>query len=275
MKTTRVFIVVLAIYALILLSITGCTNKKEETLILATTTSVYDSGLLDYLLPIFSRETGIKVKPVAVGTGEALKMGAKGDADILIVHAPEKEKELIKNGQAAKRHPFMFNYFFVVGPKDDPAKIDSAKTAHEAFTEISRKKHLFVSRGDKSGTHIKEQAIWSQAQVKPQSNHYLKTGQGMGATLLIANEKNGYALTDKATYLVLKSRLKYLKSWSFKDASLKNTYSVIELNSGQVDTQEDKAKKFKNWLLSKKTLDKISDYGKKKYKEGLFSIEGT
>lgn len=266
---------VILIFAFLLISgaliSIGC-NKRNETLILATTTSLNDTGLLNYLIPEFSKKTGLKVKPIAVGSGEALKMGEKGDADIVLSHSPAKEQDLLKNDPEAKRTPFMYNYFVIVGPKDDPADISAAPSAEKAFKRITDTKQIFISRADESGTNEIELGIWEKAGIKPIEPFYIKTGQGMLETLEVANEKKAYTLTDKATYLSSKNNLKSLSMLLTDKESLKNVYSLIELNDKKLNINTEAAKKFKNWLLSKQALTKISNFGIETYKEPLFFI---
>ena len=194
----------------------GATEKKPEPkaepteLILATTTSTQDSGLLDELLPIFEEENNVKVKTIAVGTGQALEMGTKGEADVLLVHAPKSEEELVTSGDAVNRKRVMYNDYILVGPKDNPAGVsgDDTKAAFQKITEV---KANFITRGDDSGTHKKELGIWTAANIQPTGDTYISTGQGMGASLQIANEKNGYILTDRATWLAQEKNLTNLK----------------------------------------------------------------
>lgn len=272
MRARRLVSIILLGFLLIAV-LSGCQpESKQKTLILATTTSLNDTGLLSYLLPKFTKETGIKVKPIAVGSGEALEMGARGDADIVLAHSPDKEKELVTTGKVEKRIPFMYNYFVIVGPANDPAKVATSDGAEEAFQRITASKQIFISRGDESGTHKKELKIWEAAGIKPSGAPYIKTGQGMGETLQVANEEKAYTLTDKATFISLKDRLDGLRILLTKKKSLKNTYSVIVLNAKKEQVNQAGARKFKDWLLSKKVLDKIASFGQEKYGEPLFVI---
>lgn len=272
MKKKLTILTVILLVIVTAATLGGFKKNNDNALLLVTTTSVYDSGLLNHLLPKFTKETGIEVKPIAVGTGEAIKMAQRGDADIIIVHAPEKEKEMIKKGYALSRKSFMYNYFVIVGPKNDPAKINGSKSAKEAFRKIKNKKQLFVSRADNSGTHIRELKLWKTAGVRLDDENYVKTGQGMGATLQIANNNDGYALTDRATYSALQPRLKYLKALVSKKEEMKNVYSVVGLNPGKIDFSNEKARKFSTWLLSKNTRQLIEGFGKKQYGQSLFSL---
>jgi len=269
--TTATLLALLLVVALL----SGCQkseSKANQSIILATTTSLNDTELLSYLLPKFTNKTGINVKPIAVGSGEALEMGVKGDADIVLSHSPDKEEELLKKGQAVSRTSFMYNYFAIVGPKNDPAGIAEASSAEEAFKKIAESKQVFVSRGDDSGTEKKELKIWEKAKVDYKGTNYIKTGQGMGETLQVANEKDAYTLTDKATYISFKEKLGELKILLTNNKSLRNTYSLIELNPKKVKFNKESAKKFKEFLLSKITLQRIAKFGTKKYGEPLFML---
>ncbi|MEW6230337.1 MAG: substrate-binding domain-containing protein, partial [Bacillota bacterium] len=201
----------------------------SREVILATTTSTQDSGLLDILVPVFEKQTGYLVKTIAVGTGQALALGARGEADVLLCHAPDSEMELIKSGAAVNRRLVMHNDFVIVGPPDDPAKVKGVKSAVEAFKEIAGAASLFISRGDDSGTHKKEKQLWASAGFTPSGHWYQEAGAGMGQTLNIASEKQGYTLTDRATYLALKKRLS-LEVVVEGDAALLNIYHVMQVN---------------------------------------------
>ena len=177
----------------------------QKSLILATTTSTQDSGLLDVLIPVFEKDSGYFVKTIAVGSGQAMAMGKKGEADVLLVHSPEAEKKFMEEGSGINRRLVMHNDFVIVGPASDPARIRGAKTSGDAFKRISQAGALFLSRGDNSGTHAKEKGLWKAAGIKPDGTKgYQQTGLGMGQTLNVAAEKRGYTLTDRATYLALK-----------------------------------------------------------------------
>lgn len=181
---------------------------EENIIVLATTTSVENSGLLSYILPVFEKKTGIKVKVIARGTGASIEMGKRGDADIVFVHAKELELEALKQGYFIDRHDVCYNDFIIAGHQSDPAGIKGLKKASEAFKKIAISQNLFVSRADKSGTHIKELQIWQAAGIKPKGQRwYLESGQGMEKTLRIANEKRAYILTDRSTWLAVKDRL--------------------------------------------------------------------
>ncbi|MCW7999374.1 tungsten ABC transporter substrate-binding protein [Clostridium sp. cpc1] len=277
-KTLILFVLVLA------LSLAGCGNNNESSepveteaskegreMTLATTTSTQDSGLLDYLLPIFKEDTGIDVKVVAVGTGEALKLGENGDADCLLVHAKEKEEEFIKNGYGVERHDVMYNDFIIVGPEEDPAKVkeNAPNDVVEAFKAISENEADFVSRGDESGTHVKENGIWEIGEIEPTGDWYISAGKGMGAVLQMADEKKAYTLTDRATYLSMEDDLD-LVIVTEKDERLYNQYGVIMLNTEKHDIKEEESKEFIDWMLSEKGQKLIGEYGKEEYGQALF-----
>jgi tungstate transport system substrate-binding protein len=194
----------------------GCSSAAQDhstapanpNIVLATTTSTQDSGLLDVLIPMFEQQSGYKVKTVAVGTGAALEMGKKGEADVLLVHAPSSEKPLVDEGIGVNYQLIMHNDFVIVGPASDPAKLKGIKSLKDAFQAIAETKAIFISRGDDSGTHKKELDLWKKAGIAPEGAWYQESGAGMGQTLSIASEKEGYTLTDRATYLAGKANLK-------------------------------------------------------------------
>lgn len=258
----------------------GCSQSSPQVdsdepvskeIILATTTSTYDSGLLDKLIPIFEEKTEYRVKPVAVGTGKALAMGNRGDADVLLVHAPEAEKELVKNGSAVNRQLVMHNDFVVAGPAEDPARIGGMSDVIKAFEKIAASESLFISRGDDSGTHKKEKKIWSAAGISPQGERwYQETGTGMGQTLKIASEKQGYVLTDRATYLSLKDNLD-LKILVQNHPMLLNIYHVMQVNPEKFENiNAEGAKAFVDFMLDAETQKIIGEFGKDNYGEPLF-----
>lgn len=256
------------ILVLLMLSLLSMVSfgAKEDQLLLATTTSVRDSGLLDYILPTFEKESGIHVKYVAVGTGRALKMGVDGEVDALLVHARASELKFMEEGNGKDRIEFMHNYFVLVGPKDQ-TKFTGLK---DALTKVSTEKYTFVSRGDDSGTNKKELQLWAENNIKPTSPWYLESGSGMGATLNIASEKKGYSLTDIATFLHMQDKLN-LEIKVNSDESLKNIYSVITINPNKNDKINYKnAKIFMNWITSDKTKKLISTFGIKDYNKQLF-----
>lgn len=243
---------------------------EENTIILATTTSTYDSGLLDELVPIFEEETGYFVKVIAVGTGQALKLGERGDADVLLVHAPKAEMVLVENGSAIDRRSIMHNDFVLVGPPSNPAGISEFDSPVDALQRISENESLFVSRGDDSGTHKKELAIWQSGNMTPQGDWYLEAGQGMGATLRIASEKEGYTLTDRATYLALHDTLD-LEILLDGDASLLNLYHVMSVNPRKwPNVNAHGARAWSDFLMSTEGQELIGKFGIDRYGQPLF-----
>jgi tungstate transport system substrate-binding protein len=248
-------------------------ESVDKTVILATTTSTRDSGLLDVLLPVFEKKTGYLVKTIAVGTGQALTMGKRGDADIVMTHAPEAEKPLVDGGWLTHRVQFMHNDYVLVGPADDPAGIARVKGAAAALWQIAEVKATFVSRGDDSGTHKQEQALWKAAGILPKGSWYIEAGQGMGATLRIASEKQGYILTDRSTYLSLQKTLAS-KILLEGDPLLLNKYSVMLVNPAKhPKVNGEGAKAFLNWLLADEARTMIRDYGKDRFGEPLFFLD--
>lgn len=241
---------------------------KTVEFVLASTTSTQDSGLFDVLIPAFERDNpGYKVKVVAVGSGEALKLGEKKDADVLLVHSPAAEKSFVASGFADARFDVMYNDFVIVGPKDDPAKIAGDTSAASAFTKIANAKAFFASRGDASGTFTKEMSIWTSATITPKGQPwYLSTGQGMGETLQLASEKKAYTLADRATWLALAKNLD-LVILVQSDKKLSNQYGVIVVKGAK---NEAAGRVFQNWILSPKGQTVAGEYGKAKFGQALF-----
>ena len=244
---------------------------QQKNIILATTTSTQDSGLLDVLIPVFEKKTGYFVKTIAVGSGQAMAMGQKGEADVLLVHSPDAEKKFIADGFGVNRRLVMHNDFIVVGPSSDPAKIKGVKSTTEVFKKIAAAQYPFISRGDNSGTHAKEKAIWKAAALKYEGEKwYQQTGLGMGQTLNVASEKKAYTLADRGTYLALKKRLD-LDILAEGDAILLNIYHVIEVNPAKfpkVNTAGGKA--FADFMVSKEAQDMIKTFGVDKFGSPLF-----
>ncbi len=250
------------------------TPAGSKDLILATTTSTQDSGLLDVLVPAFEEATGYSVKTVAVGSGEALKLGEEGNADVLLVHSPAAEKELVAAGYGIDRRLVMHNSYLVVGPSADPAKIKGMTSAVDAFTAIAGTESTFVSRGDESGTHTKELGYWKKAGITPEGAWYIETGQGMAATLQVASEKAGYTLTDIATWLATKEQLD-LESLVTEDPSLLNPYHVIQVNPEKfpkVNAAGGNA--FADFLLSAEAQAMIGEFGVDEFGQQLFIPDG-
>ncbi|MGZ3558866.1 MAG: substrate-binding domain-containing protein [Thermodesulfobacteriota bacterium] len=256
-----------------LLFITGIPSiqAQPKTIILATTTSTQDSGLLDVLLPIFEKKTGYFVKTIAVGSGQAMAMGQKGEADVLLVHSPDAEKKFVAEGYGVNPRLVMHNDFIIVGPPEDPAKIKGVKSSEEAFKKMASAKPLFLSRGDNSGTHAKEKAIWKATGMNPEGEKwYQQTGLGMGQTLSVAAEKKGYTLADRGTYLAMKKNLG-LDILVEGDAILLNIYHVIEVNPAKwPKINVAGAKAFADFMVSKETQNIIKTFGVDKFGFPLF-----
>jgi tungstate transport system substrate-binding protein len=243
---------------------------QSRSVILSTTTSTQDSGLLDVLIPLFEQQSGYSVKTVAVGTGQALTLAGRGDADVVLAHAPNLEKDFVSQGKLLNRRLVMYNDFIIVGPKEDPAKVRAMKSAAAALRAIEQAKAAFVSRGDKSGTHNMELALWKLAGVSPKAPWYIESGQGMGATLGIANERNGYSITDRATYLALSKNLG-LPIFVQGDRVLLNIYSVLEVNPAngpRVNVVGGKA--FADFMVAPRTQKIIHGFGVDKFGQSLF-----
>ena len=260
-----------AITAMMLLLGTSVPQAQEKTIIMATTTSTQDSGLLDVLIPAFEKKTGYFVKTISVGSGQTLAMGAKGEADVLLVHSPTAEKKFMDEGFGVDRRLVMHNDYIILGPAEDPAGIKGMKAAAEAFKKIAASGSLFVSRGDNSGTNSKEKDIWKVAEVKYEGEKwYQQTGLGMGQTLNVAAEKKGYLLADRGTYLALAKTLK-LAILVEGDAVLLNIYHVIEVNPAKwPKVNFAGAKAFADFMVSKETQDTIRTFGVDKFGSPLF-----
>jgi tungstate transport system substrate-binding protein len=254
----------------------GTSNRLR----LATTTSTQDSGLLDAILPDFEQQYQVKVDVVAVGTGQALKLGQNGDADVVLVHARKQEDAFVTAGYGINRRDVMYNDFIVIGPADDPAGIKSAPSVVDAFKAIAAKGATFAARGDNSGTSTKELGIWATAGISPttQVDWYKSLGQGMGETLITANEQRAYTLSDRATYLATRDKLPNLAILlgspsvaENKDKTLLNPYGVIPVNPAkQPSVNTDLSEKFAEWITSPATQAKIAAYGKDTYGQALF-----
>jgi tungstate transport system substrate-binding protein len=264
-------IILWAVISLIILMGQSMVFAQTKTVILSTTTSTQDSGLLDVLIPIFEKNTGYFVKTIAVGSGQAMAMGQKGEADVLLVHSPAAEKKFVAEGYGINRRIIMHNDFIIVGPPGDSAKIKGIKLASEAFKKIASANALFLSRGDNSGTHAKEKLIWKAAVINPEREKwYQQTGLGMGQTLNVTAEKKGYTLADRGTYLALKKNLG-LDILVEGDAILLNIYHVIEVNPAKwpkVNAPGGKA--FADFMVSKETQDIIKTFGVDKFGSPLF-----
>ena len=271
-KRSQWTITLVLIAALAVLGATGVlAAPKQKNIILATTTSTQDSGLLDKLIPIFEKETGYFVKTIAVGSGQAMAMGQKGEADVMLVHSPDAEKKFVAEGYGVNRRLVMHNDFIIVGPASDPAKVKGMKSSAEALKKIAGANALFISRGDNSGTHAKEKTLWKKAGITPAGQKWFQeTGLGMGQTLNVASEKRGYTLADRGTYLAIKKNLG-LDILVEGDASLLNIYHVIEVNSAKwPKANAPGAKAFADFMVSQKTQEIIKTFGVDKFGSPLF-----
>lgn len=275
--TTRTTILFLTL----LLASVGCRQSSTPTvdrpagaqsdIILATTTSTRDSGLLDVLLPPFELATGYSVKIIAVGTGQALRMGEEGNADILMVHAPSAEQAFMETGSGTDRRLLMHNSFVIVGPSQDPADAKNANTAAEALQRIASAQSLFISRGDDSGTNKREIRLWEEAGIAPSVSWHLESGQGMGATLRIASEKAAYTITDQATYLSLRSTL-HLDTTFQEDPQLLNVYHAILVNPDRwPEVNQVGAVALADYLISEQGQRIIGQFGLEEFGQPLFT----
>jgi tungstate transport system substrate-binding protein len=267
------FILCLLLALAITVSMAGiaAAQPAQKNVILATTTSTQDSGLLDILIPQFEKKTGYFVKTIAVGSGQAMAMGAKGEADVLLVHSPAAEKKFMADGNGVERRLVMHNDFIILGPPSDPAGIKGTKKASEAFKKIAASGKIFMSRGDNSGTHAKEKDIWKAAGVKYEGEKwYQQTGLGMGQTLAVAAEKKTYTLADRGTYLALKKGLG-LDILVEGDGILLNIYHVIEVNPKKWPKANFAGgKAFGDFMVSKETQAVIKTFGVEKFGSPLF-----
>ena len=272
MKISKLSSLFTALFTLLVLSLAiSPARAASKNIILATTTSTQDSGLLDVLIPQFEKETGYFVKTIAVGSGQAMKMGEKGEADVLLVHSPDAEKKFMTGDFGVNRRLVMHNDFIVVGPAGDPAKLKGQKSSAEAFRKIAQAESLFLSRGDNSGTHAKEKGIWKAAGINPEGKKwYQQTGLGMGQTLSVAAEKKGYTLADRGTYLSMKKNLG-LEILVEGEPLLLNVYHVIEVNPVKwPKVNAGGAKTFADFMVSKKVQELIGKFGIDKYGAPLF-----
>ena len=266
----------IALFFLLFSSFFVTSFAASKNLILATTTSTVDSGLLDFLIPIFEKQTGYTVKTIGVGSGMAIEMGRRGQADVLLVHSPKDEEKLVKDGFGINRQPVMHNDFVLLGSANDLAKVTSAKNVLEAFKNIASSGIPFISRGDSSGTHKKELSIWPKTNAVLSNTWYIEAGQGMGATLTIANQKNAYTISDRATYLAFKDKINLKILYEEVEAVrelplLQNPYHVIEVNPEKFTTiNYAGAKAFSDFLVSQKTQKLIENFGKDKFGGSLF-----
>jgi tungstate transport system substrate-binding protein len=256
--------------ALVLAVLPAPVEAQRPPVILSTTTSTQDSGLLDVLVPLFERQTGYTVKTIAVGTGQALALAARGEADVVLAHAPALEKKYVTEGKMLDRRLVMYNDFVIIGPADDPAKIKGTKKAANALKAIDASGSRFVSRGDNSGTHVLEKALWKLAGVKPQGAWYIESGQGMGATLGIADDRKAYTLTDRGTFLAFQKRVR-LPILLEGDRPLLNIYSVMLVNpSNGPKVNAAGGTAFADFMVSADVQKVIKTFGVEKYGQPLF-----
>lgn len=306
MRKRLTFAVALALIACCIFTLTACAQNTDKTVRLSTTTSVNDSGLMDYLVPYFKADTGYDLEISSAGTGAAINAAKYGNADVILVHSKAQEDAFVADGysrkvegQEAERIAFMYNFFVIVGPSADNADVASAETALAAFAQIAATQSKFISRGDNSGTHTKEVSLWHKdlgitaedTAVLAGYQWYTRAGSGMGACLTMANSENAYVLTDKATFLSFKNdsagdKLPNLKILYEQDNSLKNTYSMLAVNSaapftdaagnalaeGSVAVNTAGADVFINWMLSEHAKALIAFYGTTGYGEALFTL---
>jgi tungstate transport system substrate-binding protein len=257
----------------------ACSDKKSDEpqkLTLATTTSTENSGLLGTILPRFEEEYDTEIDVIAVGTGQALKLGEDGNADVLMVHARAREDAFMDAGHGVRREDLMYNDFVIVGPPDDPAGIKGMNEVAKAFGKLAEARASFVSRGDDSGTHTKEKAIWEAAGVEPAGDWYISAGQGMGAVLTMADELKAYTLSDRATYLARTLEGTELVILVEGDPTLFNPYGVIAINPDKGEhIQHDLANTFIDWLISVPTQEMIAEFGVDKFDMPLFTPDSA
>ena len=261
-----------AMTALLLLAGPGplMAQGQRSPVILSTTTSTQDSGLLDVVVPTFERQRGYTVKTLAVGTGQALALAARGEADVVLAHAAALEKKYVNEGKMLNRRLVMYNDFVIIGPANDPAGIKGTASAAQAMKSIAQTASRFVSRGDNSGTNILEKSLWKLAGIEPAAPWYIEAGQGMGATLGIADDRRAYTLTDRGTYLAYQKRIQ-LPVLVQGDRPLLNIYSVMEVNPAngeRVNVAGGKA--FADFMVAPETQNVIKTFGVEKYGQPLF-----
>ncbi len=264
-------------FALVLALVSVATPRiarAERSMVLATTTSVRDSGLLDAILPAFRERTGIAVRVIAVGTGAALRMGREGNADLLLTHAPAAEEALVDEGIASRRTPFMQNFFVIAGPPDDPARVAQAESAEAAIRRIAQHGAPWVSRADDSGTHKREQALFEAAGLDPEQDlpAIVRTGSGMGLSLQVAGERRSYILSDLGTFLAFAERTG-LVALSQPTAALRNTYSLLQLDATRFERpiRGEEAEALERYLLEPETQDRIGRHGRDRFGRALFT----
>ena len=259
-----------ALGALVLALAAPPAGAQSSTVILSTTTSTQDSGLLDVLVPMFEKKTSLTVKTISVGTGQALALAARGEADVTLAHAPALEKKHVAEGKMLNRRLVMYNDFVIVGPENDPARVKGLPRVTDALRQIAETRSRFVSRGDKSGTHTLELALWRRAAVELRGAWYIESGQGMGATLGIANDRRAYTLTDRATFLAFQKRVA-LAVLVERDRLLLNLYSVMEVNPAngpRVNAAGGRA--LADFMVSPEAQAVIRSFGVDRYGQPLF-----
>jgi tungstate transport system substrate-binding protein len=263
---------VVVLVGFVLTACAGEDTGEPQSMILATTTSTEDSGLLTAILPDFEEQYNVDVEVIAVGTGQALTLGEDGNADVLLVHARAREDAFMEQGHGTRREDVMYNDFVIVGPGDDPAGIEGMSDAAAAFAQIAKTESPFVSRGDDSGTHTKEKTIWAAAGIEPTGDWYNSAGQGMGAVLTIADEEQAYTLSDRATYLARTLEGTDLVILVEGDPILFNPYGVMAVNPDKGDhIKADLAQQFVDWLISVPTQEKIAEFGVEEFGAPLFT----
>lgn len=252
------------------LALAGIGCSGGNSIILATTTSTQDSGLLDVLVPMFEDETGYTVKTIAVGSGQAIRLGAEGEADVILAHSPKAEEEFVRQGNSESRREVMHNDFVIVGPVHDPARAAGAESAPGALGRIADSGSLFVSRGDESGTHSQELALWSNWGMDPDGSWYQETGQGMGATLTVTNDKRGYTLSDRGTFLAQKDNFDLGVVFE-GDSRLFNPYTVMVVNPERhAKVNVEGARAFAEFITSASAQEVIRTFGVEEFGEPLF-----
>jgi tungstate transport system substrate-binding protein len=251
-------------------------SRGDQSILLATTTSTENSGLLSFILPMFEEKYGFSVEVVAVGTGQALQLGEDGNADVLLVHARAREDAFMDAGHGIRREDVMYNDFVIIGPVDNPAGVSNMTSAAEAFAAIADAEATFISRGDDSGTHTKEREIWAMAGIEPIDDWYNSAGQGMGAVLTIANEEQAYTLSDRATYLARTLEGLELRIHVEGDPILFNPYGVIAVNPDKGEhIRNDLANQFIDWLISVETQETIGSFGIEEFGDPLFTPDSV
>ncbi len=255
------------------IGMTGCSTPENTSdhIILATTTSTENSGLLDYILPYFTEQSGVDVKVIAVGTGKALQMGRDGEADVLLVHAKPSETLFVEEGHGLKRFDVMYNDFVVLGPVENQFEGDrSSIKVKDAFKNINESKAVFVSRGDDSGTHKKEKSIWESVNIQPSGDQYVSAGKGMGEVITMADELNGYTLSDRATFLSMSQNISLMVCVE-GDPNLFNQYGVIAVNPDKNEhINSVGAEQFVTWLLDEQAQNLINTFGEEEHGQALF-----